>query len=1367
MSKIIRALGLLFATHEKSTKLLARMARLAFSAIIGVFALAAALLPLAGTQSVEAAAPPILPLAATSTEVITHTNSTTHEMVVFGDGKITNRFYVAKTNQISETSNATTLAVIFNQLGGDVDVGVKDEFTITKPITRHRPSLTSGYSEDTEAIYASKAVSYQITQRTLATDTAYNDWLVMEFVISNTGKISLTGGKLLYMLDIDAGTLPIDDKGHYSPTRRLVYLTDFKAPTDYAMGISLLEGKWRGYGINTNYPASKTEIKKEMLNPTNTIEINSNNAVVWLVADIPPISPDKAETLAFGLCARTADSEGAAGPNLVNCFEELVNLSVSKTATPEAGEEVVAGEPITYSIALTNTGFHPINNIVVTDTIPASTNLVLSNTTHGEITENDGLITVTIERLDAASSAVTITLVVTPAIVITNGTVISNQAFITSDPIITKTDVITHRIISTPTLTIDKSGPDTANLDEMIIYTFTISHAVGSNNSPVTIVNVNDDIANTATLISGDANDNNKLDGGETWVYTASHTINDSNPDPLTNTVTVEAQNQYGVDLTPVTDTHTLYIEYRPVLTVDKTAPATAGVGDFIQYVFKIKHAVDSDNSPVSDITINDDIAPSPTLLSGDNPPLGKLDAGEEWVYIAGYTIQPDDDDPLENTVSIGGQDLDGDSVSVTGTHSLNIDFQPVLKVEKQGPPTAEANFGETVDYTFTVSHVASKDNSFVRIVEVIDNKVGPVTFKDGDDGDDRLENGENWVYTASHIIDDSDLDPLVNTVTVKAQDRDFDDFTVTDTHSLDIKYHPVLEVDKKGPLTACVGETIVYTFTIAHAVSSDLSPVTIAGVDDDVVSPIFSIDGGDINDNDKLDGEETWVYTASHTIDASDPDPLTNTVTVTVQDHSGGDISPVTDTHSLNIDCRPVLIITKAASDTAKVGDLVEYIFTVTHAINSDNSPVSALIISDDTTSPPTYSDGDDSPTNGKLDAGEEWHYVATYTIKLDDNDPLRNIATVEGEDLEGDPVSVTDTHSLNIDFQPVLEVEKAGPLTADCGQQVVYTFTIRHAAGSDNSLVSSVSVNDDVAAPVIFIDDDTNGNGKLDSGETWRYTASHTIDRSDSNPLINTVTAGGQDRDNESLTTATDTHSLETICPDVAICLPVILKNYAPPPPCHTEKFTNLTGNPAIDWYTTSPADPVTILWYINEEYQIFSQNKQGVHWSSSPKGSFTNYTIQVKAHWANDDINVGREYGVIFDRSGGNDATGKMYRFNINTVDKTYVLAVLQNNSWQDLRSGDCNYINSGKNVNILEVVRQGNRIDTSINGKCHDGENHTLNNRPAIVGANVVPVIDVEDGDARFDDFAICSRELNNMSEDAIEIFDLPGGVAPTP
>jgi len=85
-------------------------------------------------------------------------------------------------------------------------------------------------------------------------------------------------------------------------------------------------------------------------------------------------------------------------------------------------------------------------------------------------------------------------------------------------------------------LSIVKSGPLYAYAGDIITYTYTVTNA-GPDSA--CNVSVDDDLAGTATYVSGDDDEDGCLDPGETWTFTATYTVKAGDPDPLVNTATV------------------------------------------------------------------------------------------------------------------------------------------------------------------------------------------------------------------------------------------------------------------------------------------------------------------------------------------------------------------------------------------------------------------------------------------------------------------------------------------------------------------------------------------------------------------------------------------------------------------------------------------------------------------------------------------------------------------------------------------------------------------------------------------------------------------------------------------------------------
>lgn len=430
--------------------------------------------------------PPLRPSVDTSGVLtVAHTASTSHRMHVFNDGKVTNYFESDNgRNQIDQNRDdisATTIAVMFHEhpITNPVDVGAQGDFSSPTPIILHRPSLISGYSENSQVVYSSKVLSYQITQRTLSRDRNQDDWLVMELTISNTGETPLTQGRLLYRLDIDAAEVEMGDIGINDYLgRHLILNIDHITDTQdsYAMGMAVLAGEFKGYGINgTGYPISDLGIKSELLTPTSKI-IAGNNNVSWFVVGLPTIPPHQETKVAFGLCAKfDSDSQQIAINQTIDCFERLVNVSFHTTAIPD-NSIVAVSQPITYIISVSSTGSYPLKNLVITERIPLSTELVSLNISTGNITQENGLVIAEVGDLTATAGLVTVTLVVKPQTSLVHGSIISNQAFIQSDSIVTATQFITHRIVKADLAINKQVKPVSVMPGQPVTYTLTYTN---------------------------------------------------------------------------------------------------------------------------------------------------------------------------------------------------------------------------------------------------------------------------------------------------------------------------------------------------------------------------------------------------------------------------------------------------------------------------------------------------------------------------------------------------------------------------------------------------------------------------------------------------------------------------------------------------------------------------------------------------------------------------------------------------------------------------------------------------------------------------------------------------------------------------
>ncbi|MCB0171496.1 MAG: DUF11 domain-containing protein [Anaerolineae bacterium] len=1102
----------------------------------GALALAGVFVLFSGRIPVALAAPNPRPLAEiiTGTTSIVHTSNTTHEMRVFADGRISDQFFNNDhQNQIDRDGSdptATTIAVVFDQHGTTtpaVDIGVQGDFLPTTPITLNTTSSIPNYIEDSRVAYASQTLSYQIIQRTLApTDS---NCVIMELDVQNTGGSNLTGGKLLYMMDIDVALNQVGDLGYFDPDRNLVYLTDYNPAGvgGYAMGISLIEGVLSGHGVDgKSFPSTDDQIISEMISPSNTVTDGPND-VAWLVANIPTLTSGQTTQLTFSICASTGLTEEEAGESLNHTFMKIINLSSHKSAVPASGELILPGQPITYTITLANIGNFPLKNITLTDTLPLSTSLLAYNISEGSITANSGGINANLDQLDPASQTVTITLSLATSPLLQPGTVLTNQATIKSDQIITTTNIVTH-LVGVPVLTLTKQASLPAVQGGSVTYTIAITNTGGFTASNVVVT---DTLPGGANYQSGGS----LIGNGVQWMVPA---ISPNNGSETVSFVVTSCQqsliNQaYRVSNSTEGATSSLGPPIStelvsPTITVDFIyAPTNPSVGETIFFT----DTTTTNGGPL--VNWSWDFGDE-TTGSGSSP-------------AHSYTLPGDYAVALTVTDTCGFSALVTDTLTVSG---------PNLAVTKTAAPEPVRS-GEVLSYTIVIFNSGSDEATWVTIndplpantqfipgsVSITPPAAGGATGSPPVIADDlTIAAGTAVTVTYNVRVGSQTPDGTIITNTASVTGTQVYTPAIDTVTSTVFLPNPAINIVKHGPAIAQVGSSIVFTFTVSNAGNTPLDNVVI---EDNVVSPVSLVNNGD--GDAVLDQGETWLYSAGYYIPLTSPATITNTAFVTAAYIST--TVTASDTHVTSVTgFEPVLSLIKSGPATASVGDTVVFSFTVSHAPTSDRTPIHNIIVNDNVAGPATRISGDDG--DDLLEDGENWLYLAPYTIKANTSNPLINIGTVSGTDTEGTTLVATDTHQTDLNsFYPVLFVAKDGPATARIGQTTIYTITVLNYVKmsqltaldldidlallatinpGDGAPISITSIIDNVAGTPVLVRGDINQNGKLDGGEAWIYKASHVIKESDQDPLVNTVIVSARDPEND-LLTATAKHSTD----------------------------------------------------------------------------------------------------------------------------------------------------------------------------------------------------------------------------------------------
>jgi uncharacterized repeat protein (TIGR01451 family) len=438
-------------------------------------------------------------------------------------------------------------------------------------------------------------------------------------------------------------------------------------------------------------------------------------------------------------------------------------IALAKTADPP---EVDEGDNITYTFTVTNTGNTPLSGVSVSDNMVDEITYVGGDENVNELLDTDetwiftGTYTTSADDPD----------------VLKNTAEVSGRD--TLEQSVSDTDsasvALIRPFVPMPGIALAKTAePARVHEGDEITYTFTVTN---TGNMPLSNVAVSDNMVDEITYVGGDENVNELLDTDETWVFTASYIASDSDPDVLENTAEVSGMDTLEQSVSD-TDSASVAI-LRPGITLAKTAnPLQAHVGDEITYTFTVTNA---GNTPLSNISVSDNMVDEITYFSGDENANKILDTDETWVFTASYIASDSDPDVLENTAEVSGMDTLERTVTASDSVSVAI-LKPGIDLIKNASP----HFVEEGDDIYYVYHITNTGNTPLADISVTDNRLEleSITYWKGDDDEDGLLDVEEiWKFWATYTTGPDDPSPLENTA--EASGTDALGQTVTDVDS-------------------------------------------------------------------------------------------------------------------------------------------------------------------------------------------------------------------------------------------------------------------------------------------------------------------------------------------------------------------------------------------------------------------------------------------------------------------------------------------------------------------------------------------------------------------------------------------------------
>jgi len=452
---------------------------------------------------------------------------------------------------------------------------------------------------------------------------------------------------------------------------------------------------------------------------------------------------------------------------------------------------------------------------------------------------------------------------------------------------------------------------------------------------------------------------------------------------------------------------------------------------------------------------------------------------------------------------------------------------------------------GDVITYTYEVTNIGG---TWLYDVYVDDDLLGAVTLNET-----ALPPGGWATGTLCYTVTVNDCDSdIVNTAVANGSycDPDAGEGFVTDsateTVSIECDNNPDIEIIKIADKeTATPGDVITYTYTVTNTGDVVLSFVY---VDDDLLGSVS------LNETSLAPGE--WATgTLCYTVTLEDCD--SDIVNVALANGSYCDVSgsgyvedTATEIVSIECDNNPGIEIVKEANvETATVGDVITYTYTVT---NTGDVVLSFVYVDDDLL-------GSVSLNETSLAPGEWATGTLCYTVTLEDCDSdIVNVALANGSycDVSGSGyVEDTDTETVTIVCgEPAIDlIKKADKNQVSVGDTITYFYTVKNI-GDVN--LYNVNVTDYPLGPV------TLNTTHLAPGE-WAYgELTYTVKESDfPGPINNEALAEGY------------TSTQERVTDDASLSIPFLI-------PCQEDVWVD------NKWHSQSDVNKYNpdLLWEIN---------------------------------------------------------------------------------------------------------------------------------------------------------------------------------------
>jgi len=617
--------------------------------------------------------------------------------------------------------------------------------------------------------------------------------------------------------------------------------------------------------------------------------------------------------VAAGVVSNTATATGT-DPN-----GDQVTSPPTTATTPVSGITILktadrtavtrAGDAITYSFLVTNTGTSSLSGILVDDPKLASAGVSIDcpRTTLGAGASMTCTATDVISQVDSSLGVI-----VNQATV--SGTD-SSGLQVTSPP----SKVTVGESLISVVKTADKTSVVAAG--DKVVYSFLVTD---EGTTPLSDVAVVDPMLTAAQVPVSCPK--TALAAGESMTCTAQYTATASDISSGLIMNTASATGVDGINEQVTSDNSTAMVGVSGI-SIEKTADRTAvaSAGETVVYSFQVSN---TGTVPLTDVAVSD---PSLTAAGVQvSCPDTELAAGAGMTCTASYTVTAADiaAGQVVNTATASGTDPTGTQVtSPPSTVPVEVS---TLQIVKTASPAAVHAVGDLVTYSFAVTNNGEDPLTNVSVNDSMLAAAGaqvscPKTT---------LAVGESMTCSATYTVTSADLTAgqVANTATATGTDAQGD--TVTSPPSRATVLTEGISVVKTADRTTvdAAGDQIAYSFLVTNTGTMALTGVT---VDD----PMLGAAKVSVScPQDALAGGTSMICTATYPATQPDIDAgsVLNTATAWGLDSSGNEVISSQSDVTVTAPQVPSISLTQSTTpDMAKVGETIQYSFAITNTGN------------------------------------------------------------------------------------------------------------------------------------------------------------------------------------------------------------------------------------------------------------------------------------------------------------------------------------------------------------------------------------------------------------------------------------------------